>query len=240
MWQNAAWDEWRSRLQSQLDARAQELLPNLPLSQHLRWLRILARQSHPVAEGIAKWLSGMDSREWIVRPGDEWNSIEDYRVIFIAYPEYLGWDPLAMCAMAALWAQDHGDRWAMLAKQLGPLAILGAMQGQYASPALSLYDGSFRRAYGPWLKAWKFREETPHSGDNASLPWAPVPDYAAYSQQLVYGVVPHEVRGQSVSSEVAVLLALGEVPDGERSMMAGLAYKALEGLWMSQAWQGAQ
>lgn len=76
--------------------------------------------------------------------------------------------------------------------------------------------------------------------DQRGLAWPQVPEYGMYREQLAFGVVPHQINGDGIDSEVAVLLALHEVPDAERKMMAGLSFKALEGRWLIDAWQKAR
>jgi hypothetical protein len=204
------------------------------------WLRYAQRSLHPVAMGVAEWLSQLlEAQPWFVFAGDGWTIREEPLAVLMSYPEYLGHDPLAMCALGALWAQGHAQRWARLVEKLGPLSVLGPWQGRFVTSEVSRRLNAFYEAYASLGDAWNFRqmrEDLRTIEPPVVEEWPRVPDYSAYREQLLYGVVPHEVGGRPVQSEVLVLLALLEVPDDTRHAAAPLAYKALESLWLTQAW----
>lgn len=236
VWQDSAFSEWRAKLEAHCPSAILDLIEDLPRQDQVFWLRCCEREAHPVALGMARWLSRMDSRLWAVVPGDGWAMVESDDVVLAVYPEFLGWDPLAMCALSALWAGNNEDRWNTVASLLGPVAALGALEGQLDSEGLKARWESFKGVYGSFLEEW-YLEAFSGSDPQLAAPWSQVPDYAEYREQLEYGVVPHEVGGQGIVDETAVLLALYQMPDSTRPMMAGLAYKALEGLWMMNAWR---
>lgn len=241
VWQDRAFEEWCSRLAATAPSEAAVLIQELEIGERVKWLRRLAAQDHPVALGVAGWLSRMDSRPWIAVPGDHWELVESGGAVLASYPEHLGPDPLAMCGLAALWAGDEAQRWDRVLSLLGAAVMLAAAEGRLSTPGLANRLQSFQHAYASCLDQWHFGEhwleDRRPGGQDVSMDWPPLPDYAAYREQLAFGVVPHEAGGQGILSEVAVLVALREMDDGARPMMAGLAYKALEGLWMIQAWQ---
>lgn len=235
MWQEAAFAEWRERLEERLPDAAGLLVDTFDQSAAVHWLRRMNRDAHPVAAGIGHWLSSLDTRPWLVAPADDWDIAEGADTVLVAYPEYLGWDPLAMCGIGAVWAGAHGPRWHRLVDRLGPVSLLGAREGRVDYHLWEQYLSSFGRAYRPYLERWYMRPEV-ESGDDTII-WPAVPHYQDYREQLIFGVVPHEPGGEGVHGETAVLLALSEMADDARSMMAGLAYKALEGLWLTEAWR---
>lgn len=236
MWQDDAFEEWRSRLQDSQTPGIKRLVQSLDHRAQVSWLRRLVRDRQPVASGVAGWLSRMDTRVWTAVPGDDWELVENHEQVLLAYPQYMGSDPLAMCAMAAVWAGDDDQRWDKAGALIGPLTILGAMEGRWSKSAWANRLTSFRRAYGHYLDSWNV--EASVGTDDREVSWHEVPQYAEYRQQLEFGVVPHEVGGTGIKSEIAVLLALYGTPDRDRPMMAGLVYKAMEGLWMSETWRG--
>ncbi len=239
MWQDSAFAEWRAKLETHCPSVVLALLGDLPPVDQVFWLRCCERDAHPVAVGMSRWLSRMDSRPWVVVPGDSWTMMEGDEGVLVAYPEFLGWDPLAMCAVSVLWAGTDQARWNTVASLLGPVAVLGALQGQLESDGLKAHWKSFSNAYGSFLDSWRLSQSVA-SGQDVAVSWRHVPDYAEYRKQLEYGVVPHEAGGEGIVDETAVLLALYQTADASRPMMAGLAYKALEGLWMIKAWRGVR
>ncbi|MCY0878351.1 MAG: hypothetical protein OWU84_05370 [Firmicutes bacterium] len=241
MWQDQAWREWFQRFEKRLPREVSRALAAMPRNEQAAWLRHAERPLHPVAAGVAAWLSRLvEAKPWYVFAGDRWTIWERPPVVLMSYPEHLGQDPLAMCALGALWAQSDDQRWALLVERLGPLTILGPWQGQLESVEVSRRLDSFCEAYAAWDAAWNFRqlkEELKSAAPACAERWPPVPDYSAYREQLLYGVVPHEVSGRPIHGEWPVLLALLEVPDEARHVAAPLAYKALESLWLTQAWE---
>lgn len=237
MWQDQAFKEWRERLKASVPLKALNLIGGLDPTDQVSWLRRLNRHAHPVADGIGGWLSKLDSRPWKVTPGDSWEMVEDDQVVLFAYPEYLGSDPLAMCAMASVWAGTAGERWAAAARLLGPILILGAKEGQWSPRHFPEIMGAFGRAYASYLSQWGLPIPGDQEGNDWEACWAPVPDYHQYQEQLNFGVVPHEVAGAGIRGEVAVLLALYETSDDSRSRLAGLAYRAIEGFWLQKAFR---
>jgi hypothetical protein len=137
--------------------------------------------------------------------------------------------------MGALWAGCSAHRWQSLASFLGPVAMLGALEGRVDGPAIDDYLASCCDAYAPYLARWSINPVSNSAED--SVVWPEAPDYGNYQEQLTFGVVPHEVGGEGISSEAAVPIALSEMLEEARPTMAGLSYKALEGLWMAQVWQ---
>lgn len=235
MWQDAAFADWRSRLRDQVPEAARSTVDSLAAERQVVWLRRLAEVPHPVAAGIGRWISQLDDRPWTAAPADHWDLVEDSRSVVLAYPQYLGWDPLAMCGLGVIWAGVHDSRWQKLANFLGPAALLGAIEGRIDGFGVDEHFPSFRKAYADFLESWDLPPESVRSSDD--LIWPAVPDYTQYQEQLAFGVVPHEVGGAGITSEVAVLLALRHTSWEARALMAGLAYKALEGLWMLGAWR---
>lgn len=236
MWQDDAFLEWREKLEERLDPAYRAVIQALEPSRQIQWLRGLGRTPHPVAQGIAQWLSAQDSRGWTAVAADGWDLAESERLVLLAYPEHLGHDPLAMCAMGALWAQDDPDRWSRLVSFLGPVVVLGAKEGGWDSQALADRLPGFVRAYPEAFRDWGI--EIPLHAEDRDENWPALPDYRSYQEQLRFGVVPHEPGGEGIQSENAVLLALAMMPDTHRALAAGLSYKALEGRWLLQAWQG--
>ncbi len=238
MWQDEAFKEWRERLKALVPPQALSLLGGLEPTDQVSWLRRLNRNAHPVAEGISGWLSQLDSRSWMVVPGDSWDMIDNDQVVLFAYPEYLGSDPLAMCAIASVWAGTRGERWDAAARLLGPILILGAQEGRWSPSYFPEKISAFGRAYAAYLPQWGLPVPANlDANDGGEACWAPVPNYTPYQEQLNFGVVPHEVAGEGISGEVAVLLALYGTPDESRSRLAGMAYRAIEGFWLKQAFR---
>ncbi|NMP21290.1 hypothetical protein [Sulfobacillus harzensis] len=233
-WQNVAQQEWESRLAEHVEQGIRALLEPLPQAVRISWLRRLEHPAHPVAQGMARWLSMMDSRPWTVAPGDDWQVLEDNDGVLMSYPEALGFDPVAMSAFGALWADDRSERWQALVSRLGAMAIISAWEASIRSEGVLRRLQSFRSAY-PAL--FDTLGAASGAGQPLKVNWPALPDFSAYQQQLAYGVVPHEAGGHGVDNEIAVLLALHMVGDADRPLMAGLAYKALEGRWLWEAWQ---
>jgi len=246
VWQETAFRLWLDRIKATTDVPTQHLLEGLSIEQQVGWLRRLERLAHPVADGMAGWLSGMvDSRRWRAVAGDGWDIADDDTMVLISYPEYLAWDPLAMCAMGALWAGKDSIRWSRVVEFLGPVVILGASAGELISGAVLSRLATFQSYYSQYNERWQLgvidqKWQRPNSAESIYEPWGEVPDYEDYREQLAFGVVPHEVPGSAIRSEIAALLALHEMPNRDRPMMAGLTYKALEGRWMMAAWQKAR
>lgn len=235
-WQEAAFEEWAGRLTANIGPPFGRLLEALPRPQRIPWIRRLQGAPHPVAEGLAAWLSPRDGRPWAVVPGDDWEVIEDDAAVLMSYPEALGFDPVAMAALGALWAGVEADRWDILIRTLGAMAILSAWEGGLRSPGVLSRLPSFVRRY-PSLASDDMMTRASGVDVGVDEDWPDLPDFQSYHEQLAFGVVPHDVAGGTVASECAVLLALQAMGDPNRVMMAGLAFKAMEGRWLMDTWQ---
>lgn len=244
-WQDRAWQKW-------LDAEGQGLPPEvsrglnaLGRKERLWWLWRWRKGPSPVARGMARWLrDALDSLFWVV-PGDAWDRLEWEEGTLLAYPEPLGWDPLAMASLGPLWAQDHRERMARVVEVLGAATVPALWAGQYESPWGGLLWSSYRKCYGifseemamdvmaPWFKG-----PDDASGFDGQWPWPEMPaDVGEYRAQLEYGLVPHDPYGKSPKNPVAVLVAFHQTDAQRRESLAGLTYKALEGGWLIKQWE---
>ncbi|AEJ40586.1 hypothetical protein TPY_2426 [Sulfobacillus acidophilus TPY] len=241
LWQDEAYIEWRRDLAARAPQAPQAVLRESDGEQAEWWLSRLLVKPHPVAEGMMNWLSRLDHRPWWAVPAHRWDILESPEGVLLGYPEYLGWDPLAMAASAVVWARQQPDRCQKVAEWLGPATLLAAWSGRVPVTMVGFSASDYLKAYRDFEEAWHLSDvsqwypTTSHGG--VTLRWPQVPAYQEYLDQLLYGLVPHQPGGAGVEGEVPVLLALHQVPDSERRVLAGLAYKALEGRWLIHAWE---
>ncbi|MDA8194997.1 MAG: hypothetical protein M0Z53_13505 [Thermaerobacter sp.] len=230
-WQDEAWATWD---RSQVRFLAEDMvigLASLAPHERRKWILRAARPANPVATGMARWLSSGLEGLWWALPGVGWERAEVAGGTLLAYPEALGFDPLAMAGLGAVWADDDAERMAWMVQRLGGALIPAVDAGQIALGCEAALRQEYHAVYAG-------RE---HDAGTVRYVWPPWPLQAdGYREQLLYGVVPHDAGGQSPQNPTAVLLALHDVPDEQRRQSAGLAYKAIEGCWLTRLWAGKE
>lgn len=233
-WQKAAWAAWYDKSLKNVPLEFHRAIQALEPLDRSRWLRRFLRPASPVALEMIKWLN---MPAVCAVPGSCWDKAETSFGILIAYPEALDWDPLAMAAIAVLWAGHHPDRTERIVEHLGAALVPSLLAGELPTSEHAGLMASYRDAYrdrAEWVD--KMFDVRPVGNAPFSLTWPALPDFEHYCDQLAYGVVPHEGAGQSPMDVVAVLLALHASPDQNRTQAAGLAFKAIEGRRLFLQW----
>jgi hypothetical protein len=240
-WQEDAFNAWVDDLQDKIALRVQPILAAMTRSEIVTWLPRFFLPREPVAEALAEWLIDDRDKRWWVVAADRWDRVETPEGGLIAYPAYLGWDPLAMAASGWVWADRDPRRVTRVGQKLGAAALLAALAGQLPQAWWGFDGQTYCEAYGSWLSQWRIARADGEREDpercRVPVDWPPLPSYQHYLRQLEYGVVPHEAGNHMVGSEAAVLVALHQVDPKLRRQAAGLAFKALEGRWLMLAWR---
>ena len=242
-WHEIAWEKWREETARGLSKAIRAALKELDVPKQAVWMTRLRQQITPCAKVMAQYLHGGE-KTWAVAAGLVWDRIETSQSVFIAYPEPLGDDPLAMAALGLIWAGQDVNRLQIMVEKLGAAALFAGYDGQLtmANMKLTVLWTSYLQNFGldgisPEVQ--QFFEETTGQSGGDKLNWGVMPAYQTYLDQLVYGVVPHESSGESPWQVPAVLLALHYVPATLRSQAALLAFKAVEGRILTEQWRRA-
>lgn len=244
-WHEIAWQKWQDEMTSGLSEDIRQALEEMDGPSRAQWIARLRQSISPCAKIMAQYLKTGD-KPWVIAPGLQWDIVETRHMIFMAYPEYLGEDPLAMAAIGLLWAASDVERIEAIVKKLGPAALYACYEGQLPSSLESLF-GVLWHNYIQNFGLDGIRSEVRQFFSQASgadvpvtnIALAPMPGYAMYLEELNYGVVPHETSGESPKDIPAVLVALHYVPAPMRKGAALLAFKAIEGRILTDQWQKA-
>ncbi|WP_053960211.1 hypothetical protein [Sulfobacillus thermosulfidooxidans] len=244
-WHEIAWQKWQDDMTSGLPENVRHALEEMDGSSRAKWIARLRHNITPCAKIMAQYLKTGD-KPWVIAPGLQWDIVETAHMVFIAYPEYLGEDPLAMAAIGLLWASSDVTRIEAIVKKLGPTALYACYEGQLPSSLHTLF-GVLWQNYIQNFGLDEIRSEVRQFFSQVTVTETPfvtislgsMPAYAMYLEELTYGVVPHETSGESPKDVPAVLTALHYVPAAERPGAALLAFKAIEGRILTDQWQRA-
>lgn len=237
-WQESAWSEWFDKMERPLSPAVRAMVSGLERGTRAEWLLRLRRPASPVASTLADWLAGSADRRWVLVPWLRWDRVETDAGTLVAYPEPLGGDPLAMAGAALVVSGFEPERLVRVVERLGA-AVLPAAAAAGLGEAAVLWPGYARAYAGHWRQLDGDRLQRLFdrgTGSSWSFDWPAVPAFETYRDQLEAGVVPHDPDGRSPADRVAVLLALHGMRGAARLETAGLAYKALEGAWLAEAW----
>lgn len=243
-WQDLAWNAWRDERVGHLSASLRKMYGQFAPDMVDVWLKRMDSGSRPTgASAIKRWLSQL-SGGLVAFLGDlQWDIAETSTGVLIAYPEPLGGDPLAMCGAVLLWVGNDVGRMGMAVNLIGAALVPALFSAKWEGPLNGALWESWIRGYHSHLTLLRADAMASwfesRSVVNAKWQWPTLPDFMEYTEQLRYGVVPHDRDGQSPRDPVAVLLALHQFEGEERLKIAGLAHKAIEGRLLADLWQQA-
>lgn len=245
-WGQELHEVWLAHHSRGLNLELAKDLSQMPPEQSTSWVMWLKRPRPPLVEMIAQWCLPADSTTYQIAAAPFWQSTKMAHALWLAYPEPLAVDPLAVAGLGLLAASadpsPHNAAW--IASRLGPLvgfvAYYSGLNPSLIAPALAGWGERYReRALAEgldWLVAWV----TEHSGSPKSPSrgaWPSWPEEASdYAMQLRAGVVPHGQRSRGPTDVRAVLLGLALVPSAERMRLTALAQKAIQAVGLSAQW----
>ncbi|MCY0885633.1 MAG: hypothetical protein OWV35_07075, partial [Firmicutes bacterium] len=179
---------------------------------------------------------------WVVAPAAGWDYAAGGDREFLAYPEALEADPLALLGLAFVWAGTDAARWCRLIPRLGPLvgpAVLAGAPAAQAGAVLAAWAGRYPQAEVPpgVRQAWA----AAGGGEVfAACAWPAWPDTGAERAMLEAGLVPHGADGQPPPDPLPVLAASAGLAPAQRVETLGLVAKALESWELGRRWAAAR
>ncbi len=236
--------QWIASQSQMLSKTLTELLNELPPQEALAWTIRFQRPRSCVAEEVAAWCFEGETVSWWLGGGVGWLAERVGSAVFLSYPEPLAPDPLAMCGLGLVWAEQvsHGPTWAV--SRLGPLLAPAAEHSGLKGEWLARLLASWIETYGPVADRhglervvdWARSESHGVPVDESWL-WPKWPEEATqYFQQLQAGLVPHERHGQSPHDMRAVLLGLAAMTEEEQFRALALAHKAIQSVSLWSRW----
>ena len=244
-WRDELYRQWMVSQCQGFPVEVVQALQRLGPSQAAEWIMGFKRAPAPVARAISSWCLEGQARRWRLAPGGKWALWPTASEVWIAYPEPLSQDPLTMCGMSLMWAEQVVGDPSFAALRLGPLLAPAAyhaeMAGEWIAPVLrSWLDAYQALALGEGLGNVVEWAQDVSSGVRVpwAWPWPPWPEEAGrYARHFRRGVVPHDVRGRAPAAMTAVLLGLASLAPEDGLSTLTLAHKAIQSVRLSAKWQ---
>lgn len=246
-WQEALYRQWIATQSRALSPSVASIFHQLDSREALTWILRFQRPRSAVSSAVASWCFQGEPRAWRIAAGAQWAHLDAGAEVWLAYPEPLGHDPLAMCGLELVWAERVHQGWESAVTRLGPLlapaAYRSGIESQTLNPVLASWlDAYTRTAEASGMEqvvAWA-RRKAERVRERPSYRWPEWPGAAArYAEHLRAGVVPHEARSGGPHDMRAVLLGLASLAEDEGQLSSlALVHKAVQAVSLSLGWNG--